>query len=289
MALVIFKQPLTAAAVVLDHLALLVGFSPEGVGKAAGGAGHLHRLCAGVGSGLPHLGGEQVEVVARVVEHQTIGFARREAQAPAHDLLIEGHRFSGAQHHDEIDVRGVETGGEHRHVDQKLDLPPLEGMDESIALRPRRLAGDEGRALGFGEQQSLNFPGVLDGGGEDHHPLALGRILQHLVQDMGGDPLLALELAVEIRLAEQAVIPRHQLAEVVVDYGGIDHARWRQVAIFDHETQRQLEYAVAKQPLAVALDHAVVVAPVDPAQPEPIGRGGEAEDLEGRIGGLEMA
>ena len=38
----------------------------------------------------------------------------------------------------------------------------------------------------------------------------------------------------------------------------------------------------------MALDHAVVVAPVDPAQPQPIGGGGEPEDLEGRVGGLEM-
>ncbi|MND75287.1 hypothetical protein D3C80_668990 [compost metagenome] len=288
MALVIFKQPLAAAAVVLDHLALLVCLAPEGVGKAAGGAGDLYRLCAGVGSGLSHFGGKQVEVVAGVVEHQAIGLARRQAQAAPHNLLIERHRLGGAQHHDEIHMGGIEAGGEHRHVDQKLDLPLLEGMDQGIALRPRGFAGDEGRRLGFGEQQPLNFPGVLDGGGEDHHPLPLGGIFQHLTQDMGGDPLLALELAVEIRLAEQAVLPGYQLAEVVVDYGGIYHARWRQVAVFDHEAQGQLEHAVAKEPLAVALHHAVVVAPVDPAQPHPVRGGGEPQDLEGRIGPLEM-
>ena len=58
-----------------DHLAILVGLAPEGVGKAAGGAGYLNRLGTGVGLGLPHFGGKQVEVVACVVEHQAIALA----------------------------------------------------------------------------------------------------------------------------------------------------------------------------------------------------------------------
>ncbi|MNJ70483.1 hypothetical protein D3C77_669470 [compost metagenome] len=82
-------------------------------------------------------------------------------------------------------------------------------MDEGIPLRARGLAGDEGRRLFFCHQQALDFAGVLDGGGEDHHPLPIGGVFQHLAQDMGGDPLLAFELAIEIRLAEQAVLPWH--------------------------------------------------------------------------------
>ena len=125
---------------------------------------------------------------------------------------------------------GIEAGGEHRHVDQKLELARLEGVDEGVALRPRGFAGDEGGLLASGAQQAVNFAGMLDGGGEDHHPCR-SAAYPAPGSGYGGDPLLTLELAVEIRLAEQAVLPRHQLAEVVVNDGGIHHARLRQITI----------------------------------------------------------
>ena len=115
----------------------------------------------------------------------------------------------------------------------------------------------------------MNFPGMLDGGGEDHHPLPVGRIPAP-GSGYGGDPLLVLISPLSCASLNRPFSPRHQLAEVVVDDGGVHQARRGQVAVFHHEAQGSSD-AVTKQPLAVALDHAVVVAPVDPAQPQPIG------------------
>ena len=57
---------------------------------------------------FPSRNESKVEVVAASqVRHQTVALRQvGKAQAPSHNLLIERHRFSGAQHLIKIDVRG---------------------------------------------------------------------------------------------------------------------------------------------------------------------------------------
>jgi hypothetical protein len=72
--------------------------------------------------------------VAGEVEHQAVALARRQTTAATDDLHVQPRRLGRSQHRDQIDRRGIETGGEHVGVGQAADLAALEGLDQRIAL-----------------------------------------------------------------------------------------------------------------------------------------------------------
>ena len=79
-AVVVLQPALTAAAVVLDNVAVFGALAPEQVGEAAGRAEHLHRLTVAVRLADADLRREQVVRVAGVVEDQAILLAGRQPQ-----------------------------------------------------------------------------------------------------------------------------------------------------------------------------------------------------------------
>ncbi len=190
---------------------------PEGIGEAAGRAEDLHRHVVAFALRRPHFRGIQVMRIAGVVEDQTVGFPRRQAQTAANDLLVKTHRLGGAEDGDQVDVRGVEAGGQHRDVHQIAIRLRFKGLDDAIPLRPRRFAGDQ-RRLAY-RQQAGHFPGVFHGGGKDHHPFAVFGELHDLADNMRRDTLLFFQLMVKIGFAEQAVALRLQAAEIVLHHG----------------------------------------------------------------------
>ncbi len=83
------EPPLAAAAKVFNQGAVGGGFAPEGIGEAAGRAEDLHRHVVAFALRRPHFRGIQVMRIAGVVEDQTVGFPRRQAQTAANDLLVK--------------------------------------------------------------------------------------------------------------------------------------------------------------------------------------------------------
>ena len=235
-AVVIFEPPLAAAAKVFNQGAVGGGFAPEGIGEAAGRAEDLHRHVVAFALRRPHFRGIQVMRIAGVVEDQTVGFPRRQAQTAANDLLVKTHRLGGAEDGDQVDVRGVEAGGQHRDVHQIAIRLRFKGLDDAIPLRPRRFAGDQ-RRLAY-RQQAGHFPGVFHGGGKDHHPFAVFGELHDLADNMRRDTLLFFQLMVKIGFAEQAVALRLQATEIVLHHRHIEALRRRQIAVFNHIAQR---------------------------------------------------
>ena len=236
MAVVIFEPPLAAAAKVFNQGAVGGGFAPEGIGEAAGRAEDLDRHVVAFTLRRSHFRGVQVVWVAGVVEDQAVGFSRRQAQAAANDLLVKTHRLGGAEDGDQVDVRGVEAGGQHRDVHQIAILLRFKRLDDAIPFRTRGFSGDQRRLAC--RQQAGHFPGVLHGGGEDHHPFAAFGELHDLADDMWGDTLLFFQLMVKIGFAEQAVALRLQATEIVLHHRHIEALRRRQVAVLNHIAQR---------------------------------------------------
>src|SRR5690554_831908 len=106
------QQALAATAIVLDHLAPGVGFTPENIGKTTGRAEHLYRLTVRIRPALTDFGVVQIHTVTRVINHQAIAFAFAQAQAPANDLLIQADRLGGPQNRNKVHVGCIKTGGE---------------------------------------------------------------------------------------------------------------------------------------------------------------------------------
>lgn len=213
-AAVVLQPALTAAAVVLNDVAVFGALAPEQVGEAAGRAEHLHRLAVAVRLADADLRREQIVRVAGVVEDQAILLVGRQPQPAADDLLIQADGLGRAQDRDQIDVWRVEAGGQYRDVDQIAQTLLFERLDQRIALGGRRFGADQ-RGLA-GRQQAVDLAGVLDGGGEDHHPFAVFGVLHNLADDVRRDAVLPLQLAVQIRFAEQAVASGFQPAEIVL-------------------------------------------------------------------------
>ena len=219
--------------------------------------------------------------IAGVVEDQTVGFPRRQAQTAANDLLVKTHRLGGAEDGDQVNVRGVEAGSQHRDVHQIAILLRFKRLDNAIPLWSRRFPGDQ-RGLRR-RQQTGYFPGVFHGGGEDHRPFTAFGELHDLADDMRCYALLFFQFVVKIGFAEQAVALRLQTAEIVLHHRHIKAFRWRQVAVLNHIAQRQLIDAVAKQCFLIATYHAVVVKLIDPTLAEAKRGSRQAEQPELRI------
>ena len=129
MAFIVLQPALTAAAKVFNQRAVGGGFAPEGVGKAAAGAEHLHRHVVAFAFRGTHFRRVQVVRVAGIIKNQTVGFPRRQAQAAANYLLIQTDGFGRAQDGNQVDVWGIKAGSQYRHVDQVAELLIFKGIN----------------------------------------------------------------------------------------------------------------------------------------------------------------
>lgn len=143
----------------LNQRAVGGGFPPKSIGETAGRAEDLHRDIIAFAFWRADFRRIQVVRVAGIVEDQTVGFARRQTQAAAYNLLVKAYRLGWPKNRDKIDVRRVKAGGQYRDVHQIAILLRLKGFDDAIALRPRRFAGNQRRLRG--RQQAGNFPRVF--------------------------------------------------------------------------------------------------------------------------------
>ena len=96
MPFIIFKPALTAAAKMFDQRTVGGGFAPEGVGKPAGRAEDLYRHIVTFAFWRADFRGIEVMRVTGVIEDQTVGFSRCQAQAASDNLLIQTDGFGWA-------------------------------------------------------------------------------------------------------------------------------------------------------------------------------------------------
>ena len=174
--------------------------------------------------------------IAGVVWDQTVGFPRRQAQTAANDLLVKTHRLGGAEDGDQVDVRGVEAGGQHRDVHQIAIRLRFKGLDDAIPLRPRRFAGDQ-RRLAY-RQQAGHFPACSTVAAKIITPLRFSANSTIWLTICGVIRCCFFQLMVKIGFAEQAVALRLQAAEIVLHHRHIEALRRRQIAVFNHIAQR---------------------------------------------------
>ncbi|MPN38323.1 hypothetical protein SDC9_185847 [bioreactor metagenome] len=66
-------------------------FAPEGVGKAAGRTEHLYRNVVAFPFRRTNFRRVQVVRVTSVIEDQTVGFIRRQAQPTTDNLLVKAN------------------------------------------------------------------------------------------------------------------------------------------------------------------------------------------------------
>ena len=113
--------------------------------------------------------------------------------------------------------------------------------------------------------------------GKNHHPFARCSKLHNLADDVRGNTLLFFQLTVEIGFAEQPVTLCLQAAEIVLHYWHIQSFWRRQIAVFNHITQRQLINAVTEKGFLIAAYHAVIMKLVDPAFAQSKRRGSQPQ------------
>ncbi|STQ10531.1 Uncharacterised protein [Enterobacter cloacae] len=83
--------------------------------------------------------------VTGVIQDQAVGFTGSQTQTAANDLLIQADRFGRTQNSNQVDVGGIKPGGEHRDVYQIAKLLRFKRLNQAVALRAGRLAGDQRR------------------------------------------------------------------------------------------------------------------------------------------------
>ena len=133
-------------------------------------------------------------------------------------------------------MRGIEASGQDRHIHQIAKTLGFELFNQHVALSARRVPGDKRRIIS--RQQADNLFGVLNGSGENHYPFACLGKLDNLADDMRRYSLLLFQFLIQIRFAKQAVTLRLQAAEVILHYRHVEAFWRRQVAVFNHVTQR---------------------------------------------------
>ena len=111
MAFIVFKPALTAAAKMFNQRAVGGGFPPEGVGKPAGRAKNLNGNVVALAFWRAYFWRIEIVRVTGVIKDQTVGFARRQTQPAANNLLIQADGFRRAKNRNQVDVRGVKAGG----------------------------------------------------------------------------------------------------------------------------------------------------------------------------------
>ena len=115
------------------------------------------------------------------VSPQAVGLAGRQTHAAAGDLHVQHRALGGAQQGDEVQLRHVEAGGQHGHVDEAADLALAECTDQLRPLALGRLGADHLGHHATAAQGVANVLGVLNRHGEHQPALALGRELHDLV------------------------------------------------------------------------------------------------------------
>ncbi len=109
MAFIVFKPALTAAAKMFNQRAVGGGFPPEGVGKPAGRAKNLNGNVVALAFWRAYFRRIEIVRVTGVIKDQTVGFARRQTQPAANNLLIQADGFRRAKNRNQVDVRGVKA------------------------------------------------------------------------------------------------------------------------------------------------------------------------------------
>ena len=118
---------------------------------------------------------------------------------------------------------------------------------------------------------------MFDRRGENHHPFARCSKLHDLADDVWRNALLFFQLAVEIGFAEQSVTLCLQAAEIVLHDWHIQPFWRRQIAVFNHITQRQLINAVTEKGFLIAAYHAVIMELINPAFAQSKRRGSQPQ------------
>ena len=94
-----------------DQRAVGGSFAPESVGKPAGRTKHLYRHVVALAFWRAHFRGVEIVRITGIIEDQTVGFARCQAQATADNLLVQADGFGRAKNRNQVNVRGVKPGG----------------------------------------------------------------------------------------------------------------------------------------------------------------------------------
>ena len=117
------------------------------------------------------------------------------AQAPPDHLQHSGFKRARPQQNDAGHRLRVVPFGQHRHIDQDLDIAFVEAGEGGGALMIRHLAGHSGRTHAFGRKCLANVPGMLHRGAEHNGPALPGqfppfahhgRVVHIHVQHVGG-------------------------------------------------------------------------------------------------------
>ena len=133
-------------------------------------------------------------------------------------------------------MRGIEASGQDRHIHQIAKTLGFELFNQHVAFGARRVSGDKCGVVS--RQQTQNFFGVFNCGGENHHPFTRLGKLDNLADDMRRYSLLLFQFLIQVRFAKQAVTLRLQAAEVILHYRHVEAFWRRQVAVFNHVAQR---------------------------------------------------
>ena len=123
-------------------------------------------------------------------------------------------------------------------------------------------------------------------GGKQHHPLAIPGSLDHLGNDARRGTV-ARNHSIEFLLPEEPARGRRECREVVALHRRVHPHRLGQVALLDHQPQRLLEDTLLEEAIGLTAHHAVMVAVVDEALAEAIGRRRQPQHLEPGVGGAQ--
>ena len=165
----------------------------------------------------------------------------------------------------------VKAGGEHPHRGQRPDLAPLEGGDDAVALGLRGVAEDGGGGEPARPDRLCDMGGVLDPGAEGEPALPVGAEPHHLV-----DRRLRDLRQIDRRLQ----LAGDELAAAAADAGDVEPGLRRladqraEEAVVDQPPDRDLIGDIGEERALALVEHAAA---------RPIGRGGEADDLQLRI------
>ena len=117
------------------------------------------------------------------------------AQAPPDHLQHGGFKRAGPQQNDAGHRLRVIAFGQHRHIDQDLDIAFVEAGEGGGALMIRHFAGYQRRVYALSDKGRTHMPGVLNCGAKDNGPALPGqfppfahhgRVVHIHVQHVGG-------------------------------------------------------------------------------------------------------
>ena len=178
-------------------------------------------------------------------------------------------RLRRAQQRDEIDGRRVEAGGQHAHRGERADLAALKAAMIAIALGLRRVAEDRRGRRCRASRIPRDMARVLDAGAEDQPGFALApwsTISSTAARVISSRSTAACEVALAMNSPPRVPTPPTSSCVAVC----LRHER-AEIAVLDQLAHRHLVGDVGEERVLALVQHAAV---------EPVGRGGEADHLE---------